>query len=127
MKKKRLPIYYSTDNGAQRVRVPLAKNRGDAHFDQMDYEALMAEGYSNQMVLNSAGDRSFAYVRSMHPIYGLCSLARPITGARKDQHIHYRDGNPLNLTKENLEVADRGAGINPECPLCRRRPGVETH
>lgn len=121
MKNKRLPIYFTAPNGAERVRLPLAKNRGEAVFDRAVYEALIKQGYSSQMRLSSAGDRKFAYVRTGHPYFGECSLPRPITGAYKDQHIHYRDGNRLNLTLDNLVVTDRRGGFNPKCPLCRPR------
>lgn len=127
MKNKRLPIYYTTTSRAERVRLPVAKNRGEAVFDRAVYESLIEQGYSSQMRLSSTGDRKFAYLRTGHPYFGECSLARAITGAYKDQHIHYRDGNRLNLTLENLAVIDRGGGFNPKCPLCRPRPDSEDY
>lgn len=121
MKNKRLPIYFTAESGAEYVRLPLAKNRGMALFNRASYEDLMRLGYSSQMRLSSASDYKKAYVRSRHPELGECSLTRAITGALKSQHIHYRDGNRLNLTLENLVVVERGGGFSPKCPLCRPR------
>lgn len=121
MKERRYPVHFTTAEGKKRVRVPLAKNRGEAVFDHADYVALIAAGYSDQMTLNRAGVKEFAYVRSHLSQRGLRTLARPILGARRGQHIHYRDGDRLNLTRENLELAERGAGINPDCLLCTRK------
>lgn len=127
MKNKRLPFYFTAPNGSERVRLPLAKNRGEALFDRKSFEYLMNCGYSSQMRLTSSRNSKLRYVRSRHPDKGECSLTRSITGADKNQHTHFRDGNPLNLTLENLAVIDRGGGFNPRCPLCRPRPGSEDY
>lgn len=127
MKNLRLPIYYTSTNGKMRVRLPLANNRGEAVFDRSVFEDLKNRGYSCQMRLTSTRNGKPGYVRTRHPEIGACSLTRAITGAFKDQHIHYRDGNRQNLMLENLAVIDRGGGFNPKCPLCRPRPDSEDY
>ncbi len=121
MKNLRLPIYYTSTNGKMRVRLPLANNRGEAVFDRSVFEDLKNRGYSCQMRLTSTRNGKPGYVRTRHPEIGACSLTRAITGAFKDQHIHYRDGNRQNLMLENLAVVERGAGFNAKCPLCQPR------
>jgi hypothetical protein len=119
MKNVRQPIYFTSIHGKNQVRLPLANNRGEAVFDRSVFEGLINLGYSSQMRLTSTRKGKTGYVRTRHPEIGACGLTRAITGARKDQHIHYRDGNRENLTLENLVVVERGGGFNSKCPLCQ--------
>ena len=125
MKNKRQPIYFTASNGKKRVSIKLANNKGTATLDRADFEALREVGYSGQFVLNSNGNQH-NYVRASQPGRNLVTIARVLTGASKEQHIHYLDKNPINLTRENLEVAVRGSNIRPECFLCNCHPLSET-
>lgn len=76
----------------------------------------MRLGVSPNWFLNKDGTGNYGYVRAHVPVgFGwtgpLMMLARMIVPPRsRGQLIRYRDGNPLNLRRDNLEVVRRATG-----------------
>ena len=57
-----------------------------------------------RLTVASSGGRSVPAVR--HADHGRLILARLLTGAAAHQQVHYRDGDPFNLTRANLVIED---------------------
>ncbi|MCB4824280.1 hypothetical protein, partial [Roseicella aerolata] len=95
-------------DGAPIVRVALPCG-ASAKTDPKSFAALEAEGVSLNWTFNENGQRSRAYVRvGMLNAAGtrnnLATVARLITQAPPGSVVHYRDGDPLNLRRDNLKV-----------------------
>ncbi|WP_442577705.1 hypothetical protein ACSBOB_19275 [Mesorhizobium sp. ASY16-5R] len=89
------------------VRVPLARDgKDEAVIDLEAYNELMTLGvYQNwQLRGGNVGARG---PRGLKVLIG-----RVLTNARPGQRVVYRDGNPLNLRRGNLDLSDGAFSIN---------------
>lgn len=77
-----------------------------AVVDEDAFDWLCDVGLLRAWFLNSNGQGMSPkhYVRSMVDSLGLRMVAQLIAQAPRGSSISYRDGNPLNLRRENLEV-----------------------
>ena len=77
-----------------------------ATLDAVDWDRLVADGVSQNWVLN-ASKKSYplqSYVRVRMPGFGLRQVAQLVAQTRRGCGISYRDGNPLNLRRSNLVI-----------------------
>lgn len=89
-------------DGKKIVYIPLASTTERVRMQQFDFERLMQLGFSRFWFLSSNG-RGPAYVRCKGKTDGgQFSLARLLMRPRSNQVVRYRDGNPLNLRRDNL-------------------------
>jgi hypothetical protein len=105
MTTKRTPIIEHTQDrdGARIVRVSLANCQATAKLFEVDYEALRAEGITDQWCFNHNGRKHY-YVRAYHSgVRGqLITIARKIAKASCGIRVLYADGDRLNLRADNL-------------------------
>lgn len=98
--------YLDAFTGTPLVDVPLSRGR-HATLDAADFDHLTADcGFTPAWQVNSDG-KGKDYVRctvSGLPKNGNIVVARLVTKARRGQVVRYRDGNPLNLRRENLAI-----------------------
>jgi len=104
-------VMRDTIDGRQVAFVPL----GDGRFavvDAVDFDQLVAAGVSANWHIG-VDDRGADHVRirSAKPErFPVVSVARLITGAGPRERITFRDGDRLNLRRENLRVSPRKPG-----------------
>jgi hypothetical protein len=109
----RTPKFTTDGDGEAIVLVSLANHREPAKLFASDFEGLMRQGVSGMWTLNSNGYGS-EYVRCPASGKGrLFTVARLIVRPAKGQVIRYRDGNRLNLRRDNLIVRS-GRALNRE-------------
>lgn len=97
-------VYSFTDNqGRACTSITLARNAGTARILSADIAVLKRADVSLNWFLNEAGTPR-SYVRGHQRGGNTVTIARIITGARPDQHIHHLDGDRLNLRRDNLQV-----------------------
>jgi hypothetical protein len=103
------PEFTTDADGQQLVHVALANTDRRAIMYAVDYQRLMAAGFSPFWTLASTGGR-FQYVlvhaRSPSNSPRTLTVARWIAGAGKGQRVGYADGDRLNLRMENLELVE---------------------
>lgn len=108
MKSLRTIRPYIDTQGRNCSAVTLAKGAGEAHILTTDLKSLVGDGISPNWQLNASRSRMYVraklYVRSRRIKGDRVTVARIITGALPDQHVHHRDGNRLNLCRENLQI-----------------------
>lgn len=109
-RKPRATIFETTACGKLLALVPLAGDRGMARLDAEDYRRLRAAGVSDQWTLN-AGKRGSGtvYVRCMLAGQAgqrgnLATVARLIVNAPKNLIVRYRNGDRLDLRRQNLTI-----------------------
>jgi len=98
---KREPRYFHEADTLM-VAVPLANLAETAELRAEDFQMLLAAGVSRTLYLNFS--ESIGYVRAHLLGQNTVSVARFVAGARRGEIVHYRDGNRLNLRRENLEL-----------------------
>lgn len=84
-----------------------------AVVDEEAFDWLCDVGLFRAWILNcsNANKPQWSYVRTTIPGSGLRSVAQLIAQAPSGSGVSYRDGNPLNLRRENLEIhAGRSKG-----------------
>ena len=90
------------------ANVPLAGIGGQvAQLDAKDFDLLMEKGLSDQWWWHSNGMRH-AYVRTGHLTSPgkMFTVARLIAGGQWGTRVRYRDGNALNLRRDNFKVRE---------------------
>ncbi len=92
-------------DGASIVLVPVHGLKEPAKVRADDFERLTRAGYPPRFmhVKNGKGQ---SYVRVCHPtlMHGQETVARLVADVAKWQQVRYRDGNRMNLRRENLYV-----------------------
>lgn len=103
MSQRRTPTTTHDQRGRAVVLVPLANHPKPARLLLSDFEALKAQGVSDQWTLNKAkpGHR---YVRASSSAGAkhLVTIARVLLDAQRGRQIGYHDGDRTNLLRENL-------------------------
>lgn len=86
-----------------------------AVVDEAAFDWLYDVGLFKSWMLNcsSASNPQWSYVRTHIPGLGLRSVAQLLAQAPVGSGISYRDGSPLNLRQENLEI--RGVRSKGDC------------
>lgn len=90
-------------SGRECSTITLARNAGTARILSNDIALLKRADVSLNWFLNKAGSPR-SYVRAHQRGGNTVTIARVITGARPDQHVHHLDGDRLNLCSDNLQV-----------------------
>lgn len=111
---KREPRYFYEPSGHCVAAMPLANGAGEAEMYSDDLERLRRAGLGLSFSLNHNGRRAH-YVRADKE-GAKVMVARFIAGARKGEIVHHRDGNRLNLRRENLELGRGKARM--DCRFC---------
>lgn len=103
MHQRRTPTTTHDHRGRVVVLVPLANHPIPARLRLSDFEALKAQGVSDQWTLNKAKP-GHGYVRASaaHAAGHLVTIARLLLDAQQGRQIGYRDGDRTNLLRENL-------------------------
>lgn len=88
-----------------------------------DYNLLRKRGWTARWTARKVtGNNTYPSINHGRKIL---PVARVILDARKDEKVRYRDGDRLNLTRENLSLrAKGGAEINASRRRCRIAPVV---
>jgi hypothetical protein len=118
--KAKRPLRYFTDARGRRMVGVTLKCGEEATTTKQAFDAIRAQGASANWCFNLDGSRKYGYVRCAFPGKTLASVARLILGIEEThtlfrEHIHYLDGNPLNLDPENL-IPCPGRQCPRECP-----------
>jgi hypothetical protein len=98
---QRVPLYFIDIDGQRCVRIPLASTARIAILYAEDFERLIALGLSPFWMVNMNKPTGQGYVRVAKDGRKL-AIARLILGAGPRHQVAYRDGNRLNLRRENL-------------------------
>lgn len=117
MKTKRPPKPVRIASGNTIFQLELARSKGFVLMDVSDYNRLHGMGHGMNAYLVKK-KRGAAYVRVLGLDRKPKMLARLVARAKIHEHIHYRDGNTLNLTSANLVIAVRGSMIREGCHRC---------
>lgn len=108
MTRKRTPTinHVNTPGSAPTTEVSLANWPLPVVLDRPDFEALMRAGVPLLWTFNPSRHGGRAYVRAGHSETpgNLVILARVIMEAGAGEMVRYRDGNTLNLRRENLRL-----------------------
>lgn len=113
MRKQRMPIYTRDTDQREIALVPLANHYQPAKILKDDFIALVDAGYSANWTFNDNGS-GLQYVRCKDAKRGnLSSVARLILTPPRNRVIKYRDGNHLNLRRDNLILAPRNTKRAP--------------
>lgn len=120
MRTPRTPERFTDENGAELVRVPLAKDAGFATVDADDYDRLIAQGLPSQWSFNRNAKTGPGYVKAAVSRDNSRVIARAIVGAGSKQQVSYRDRDRLNLRRENLRVTFGGRGRYDVCSQLER-------
>ena len=92
----RPPLYGTDDRGNPVVRVKLAGLEYHALIDVADYETLIARGVSPNWSFDGR------FVRAGFRPFNTQRIARLVMDPPKDHHVRHRNGNALDLRRENL-------------------------
>jgi hypothetical protein len=109
----RRTLIATRDQDGRKIVLVYLANGSCARLFRKDFKRLMRLGVSPNWCLNKDGTGNYGYVRAPVPAeFGwsatLMMLARMIVSPRLRGHvIRYRDGNPLNLRRDNLEMVKR--------------------
>ena len=123
MRQKRTFIRALYQDGAAIVLVPLANWSVPARLLAAEFDRVIAAGFSTSWTLNHNG-RGCCYVRCAHrnATGRLVSVPRIVADAGSGEVVKYRDGNRLNLRRDNLELdAGRALGREAEFLGAHRR------
>jgi hypothetical protein len=107
-RKQRTPTYALDIDRKEIVLIPLANHSEPAKILREDFDALLAAGYSSSWTFNAADSRSkYRYVRcGVWKRRGqLASVARLILNSPRGRVVKHRDGDRLNLRRDNLFLA----------------------
>lgn len=105
--------YFRDAKGNRCAGVPLANTNLEAVVYLDDLHTLAAHGLSLNWKLNSNG-RDSAYVKAALPGRDHRVIARIVAGASFKQQVHYRNGNRLDLRRDNLRVG-KGGKAHKDC------------
>lgn len=97
----RHPTYAKDRDGKDIVLVPLANHSEPAKLLKDDFERLTSMGLTTSWTFNNDG-KGHSYVRTHAPGSNLITVARAVADVGRGRCIHYRDGNRLNLRRDNL-------------------------
>ncbi|MFA9479225.1 hypothetical protein ACERK3_13115 [Phycisphaerales bacterium AB-hyl4] len=103
------PAYEAIDHdGAKVMKVPLSDGIHEAKLWPQDYRRLAAMNMTTGWCYNAAGPgHQYVRIADSQQRFGpgeLVTAARIIVDAGKGERVKYRDGNRLNLRRENLNV-----------------------
>lgn len=104
--KQRRTVRYSTDHdGESIVLIPLANQPASAKVLVAVFRAIIEAGYSDQWTFNDNG-KGQAYVRcgDSRTRGNLATVARVIMEPPKGYQVRYRDGDRMNLRRDNLRL-----------------------
>ncbi len=102
---RRVPRFTKDHDGRAIVLVPIASQDQPAKLFQEDFEALMKTGITDQWHYNNNGvDCSYVRCAVGRGTDKTMTVARLIMRPRAGVIIGYRDGNRLNLRRDNLEL-----------------------
>lgn len=110
--KRRHPMHFTDTKRNPCVRVQMAKKAGHAIVDAEAYAELMQAQVSPNWALNSNGQGRH-YVKA-GTINNKRVVARLITKAAAGEQVEYRNGNPLDLRRDNLRLV-RGGHATVDC------------
>lgn len=121
----RTPQHTTDADGAAVVLVPLANYPQPAKLLAEDFERLMLAGISHMWTLNiGKGGHGYVRLNSHRAGKNLISVARLVMAPRAGQQVRYRDGDRLNLRRDNLYVTDaNGLAFAREAALMERGGG----
>lgn len=103
---KRTPVSFTTVDGTECLRVPLARARGEAIIEADDMHSVAACGVSAEWSFDSNGSGR-RYVRgNRSPGNRAVSIARAVARAGRGQCVGYHDANPLNLRRDSLYLTE---------------------
>jgi len=123
MKTTRTPIRTVDRDGAEIVLVPLANHHLPAKLLADDFDRLVSDGVSLAWTFNDNGS-GYGYVRTYSGAVAgkLTSIARLIVNAGRGKVVKYRDGDRLNLRRDNLWIARGPArGQTPSDAVLRKQ------
>lgn len=90
------------------MRLEVRKKTNDepkvATIDRADFERLMADGWSANWYLNSAGEYRYVNVADPKHKGDNTPVARLIANTPRGRTTQYRDGDRLNLRRSNLAM-----------------------
>lgn len=102
------------------VLIPLGKSGKHAKAYRSDIERIREDGYTGAWFLNDNGSGSLYVRTARHGLRGtIISVCRLIADAVPGRVVKYRDGDRLNLCRDNLYFEDgfskdREADLIPE-------------
>ena len=106
MKQRPISMGTDTEHGTTIVRVPLGPDaKHHCELEIADWQALLMAGYSGNLNYVRPKDSTKIYpivpskAKNIHQI-----VARVILKADKGTRVFYRDGNPCNLRRSNLQI-----------------------
>lgn len=108
-KGKRVPVRCLDSTGARIVLVPLANSALPAVLDEEDFDRWAARRYSTawtRTIDREGRDYVVAAHAHSEATGGLITVARVIADAGRGKRVKYRDGNRLNLRRNNLYLED---------------------
>lgn len=109
-RKKPRHVRHTTDqDGKPIVLVPLGNKPARAKLLKKDFESIIQAGYTDQWFINDNGSGN-AYVRCRaSEVRGnVATVGRLIAAPPKGYQVRYRDGDHLNLRRDNLKL-EKGA------------------
>lgn len=93
------PIHSVDRDGRNVVLVPLTNCEKPAKMLPADFEDIQAAGYVGGMYMNAG------YVHTgRHPGSSNYPMGRVIAGANPGQKVLFRDGDRMNLRRDNLRI-----------------------
>lgn len=99
---KRTPTYTRDHDSREIVRVPLCNSKHAARILAVDFDRLRTTGVSDQWTLNGVGEYQYVRCPVSENVGDLDTVARLILHAPPGRIVKYRDGNRLNLRRDNL-------------------------
>lgn len=112
----RRALIATRDQDGRRIVLVYLANGAYARLFRTDFKRLVRLGVSPNWFLNVAGSGTHSYVRAAVPAsFGWAGtpamISRLIVSPRsRGQVVRHRDGNPLNLRRDNLEIVRRQTG-----------------
>lgn len=100
-------VRFAIDHDGKRIAlVALANHDAPAKLLASDYRRIVGDGFTDQWTLNSNGQGN-AYVRcGTADVRGqLATVARLVLEPPHGYRVTYRDGDRLNLRRDNLKLA----------------------
>ncbi len=102
---KARPVKITHQRGEYLVHVPLSRNgEKEATVSYEDYHTLLSLGVSPNWQLTGGS------VVARTPI-GQALIGRILMDAKKGQQVRYKDGNSLNLRRDNLMLRNGGFSL----------------
>lgn len=121
MHTNRAPQLYIDADGEPCARVPLAKRGQFATLFAEDLSRLEGGRIPLNWYINLNGGRTHGQVKVAIPGDNVRAVARLITGAGKGEQVFYKDGNRLNLRRDNLVMSHGGRATVDAAELLERQ------